>query len=678
MRALTLDPSAHLAEDRPYPERAEPQPHRLDRVARWLHDHSVAWLARQLQWHRRQLAGFVPLVAAHDADLRTLDAGALQDRIRAAQTALRGAGVHDLRRVATCFALVREASARTLGMRHHPCQLMAGLGLVQGRLIEMATGEGKTFAATLAAATMALAGHPVHVITVNDYLAERDGREMEPLYRFLGLSMGVITHGMDRPARRASYACDIVYCSNKELAFDYLRDRVAPRGRSGALHLAWDQLRKGSDAKLADRASPANPADTVVLRGLVFAIIDEADSVFIDEARTPLILSTTVDAPDESLQVQEMLALARSLAAGLHHVVDKFARTVRLTDAGRDAIDLHAPGRSGWWSSVRAREEKMEQALSAITLFERDRHYMVTEGAIVIVDEATGRAMPDRSWERGLHQFIEAKEGLALTPRRETLARITYQRLLRRYLRLSGMSGTAAEVAPEIRRVYGLDVVRVPLHRPSRRVLLAPTCVATRAQKWQAVVAIVRRVAVEQGRPVLIGTRSVGASEELSQALAEHGIEHALLNARQDQAEADLIAQAGHAGRVTVATNMAGRGTDIRLGPGVAELGGLHVVLTEFHGSARIDRQLIGRCARQHDPGSAQAVVALDDELFSTCTPRLAAWLARAEAAPGWLYGALRAWAQHTSEARDAQARARTLAQDRQLHRTLAFSGSGE
>ena len=678
---MALAPGALTAANRPYLERAEPQPNWLDRTAHWLSAHSVDWAARRLGWHRRRMAAIVPLVDRHDAALRALDDAALQARVRALRSVLRTCGVNGRgsnARIAESFAIVREASARALGMRHHPCQLMAGMGLVQGHLVEMATGEGKTFAATLAAATMALAGHPVHVITVNDYLAERDAREMAPLYRYLGLSLGVVKHGMERPARRVTYGCDITYCSNKELAFDYLRDRVAPRGRSSALHVAWDHLRHDADA------TPADPSQVVVLRGLAFAIVDEADSVCIDEARTPLILSATVQAPDQTRQCLEMLALARSLHSGEHYEVDSFARTARLTEAGRLQLDAHAQGRDGWWSSLRGREEKLEQALSALTLFQRDRHYMVSKGkqedtdAIVIVDESTGRAMPDRSWERGLHQFIEAKEGVALTDPRETLARITYQRLLPRYMRLSGMSGTAAEVAPEIRRDYGLEVVRVPLHRPSRRVLLAPTFVATQAEKWQAVVAIVRRVALDQGRPVLIGTRSVAASEALSAALTAHGIAHALLNARQDQSEADLIACAGNPGRVTVATNMAGRGTDIRLGEGVAALGGLHVVLTEYHGSARVDRQLIGRCARQHDPGSAQAVVALDDELFSVCTPRLAAWLARAGAAPRWWYGAMRAWAQRQAEARDALARARTLEQDRRLRRTLAFSGSGE
>ncbi|KQP22684.1 hypothetical protein ASF43_01885 [Pseudorhodoferax sp. Leaf267] len=677
---MALDPGADTAANRPYLERAEPQPNWLDRTAHWLGAHSVGWLARRLGWQRRRMAAIVPLVERHDAALRALDDAALQARVRALRAALRAHGVDGRggdARIAESFALVREASARVLGMRHHPCQLMAGMGLVQGHLVEMATGEGKTFAATLAAATIALAGHPVHVITVNDYLAERDAHEMAPLYRFLGLSLGVVQHGMDRPARRVAYGSDITYCSNKELAFDYLRDRVAPRGRSSALHVAWDHLRHDAGA------APADPSQVVVLRGLAFAIVDEADSVCIDEARTPLILSATVQAPDQTRQCLDMLALARSLQGGLHYTVDHFARTARLTDAGRAQLDAHAQGRDGWWSSLRAREEKLEQALSALTLFQRDRHYLLGPGedgrqAVVIVDESTGRAMPDRSWERGLHQFIEAKEGVPLTDPRETLARITYQRLLPRYMRLSGMSGTAAEVAPEIRRVYGLEVVRVPLHRPSRRLLLAPTFVATQAEKWQAVVAIVRREALGQGRPVLIGTRSVGASEALSAALTAHGIAHALLNARQDQAEAALIAGAGDPGRVTVATNMAGRGTDIRLGAGVAARGGLHVVLTEYHGSARVDRQLIGRCARQHDPGSAQAVVALDDELFSVCTPRLAGWLAQAGAAPRWCHGALRAWAQHQAEAHDAQARARTLEQDRRLRRTLAFSGSGE
>jgi len=358
------------------------------------------------------------------------------------------------------------------------------------------------------------------------------------------------------------------------------------------------------------------------------------------------------------------------------------ARRVRLKDAGRERSDDadEAAGESPF-ATARQRDEAVQQALCALHLYTLDQHYVVVEGKVQIVDESTGRAMPDRAWERGLHQMIEVKEGLELTGTRETMARITYQRLFRRYLRLAGMSGTATEVAAEIGRTYGLPVVQVPLHRPSQRVVLPTRCLPDAAAKWQAVADRVAHVAQREGRPVLIGTRTVKASEEISAVLASRGIDHVVLNARQDQAEAEIVARAGRAGRITVATNMAGRGTDIVLGHAVGERGGLHVVLTEFHESRRIDRQLIGRSARQGDPGSAEALVAVDDELFVAQAPGLARWVARV-GADGTL-GRLGVWllrrvAQARAEQRNRSSREHSLEQDRRIARVLAFSGRGE
>jgi preprotein translocase subunit SecA len=322
------------------------------------------------------------------------------------------------------------------------------------------------------------------------------------------------------------------------------------------------------------------------------------------------------------------------------------------------------------------------QALSALLLYRRDQHYVVSEGKVQIVDESTGRVMADRSWERGLHQLIEAKEGCEPTERRETLARLTYQRLFRRYLRLAGMTGTAREVAAEVRRVYGLDVVRIPLNRPSQRRILSPQMHGTRLQKWAAVADQVERLAIGRGRPVLIGTRSVRASEEISALLNERGIDHALLNAKQDRQEAEVVAQAGQPARVTVATNMAGRGTDIRLGEGVAGRGGLHVILSEYHESARIDRQFFGRGARQGDPGSCQAITSLEDELFVVHGGLATRLLQRARKRGAWLppsaFALLRRLSQFAAERRNAYIRVRNLDLDRRLDRVLAFSGRGE
>jgi preprotein translocase subunit SecA len=547
---------------------------------------------------------------------------------------------------------------------------MAGWGLLQGRLVEMATGEGKTFAATLPACTVALAGHPVHVITVNDYLAERDAAEMQPLYAFLGLDVGVVVQGMSPAERRAAYACAITYCTNKELAFDYLRDRVAAQ-RASPLHLALEGLRGES-----------TQSDKLVLRGLHFAIVDEADSVFIDEARTPLILSAATPAREDEERCRQILALAQQLRAGEHYVLELAERRAVLRDAGKDYLQTLADESWDSIASEREREELLTQALTALHLFHRDQHYVVVDDKVQIVDESTGRVMPDRSWERGLHQLIEAKEGCALSDRRETLARITYQRLFRRYVRLAGMTGTAREVVREVQSIYRLSVVRVPLFRPLQRVDQGVYVLPSLQAKWERVAAAVARLAQEERRPVLIGTRSVQASEQLSAVLASYGIAHALLNAKQDSSEAEVIARAGESGQVTVATNMAGRGTDIRLGPGVAARGGLHVILTEYHESRRIDRQLFGRCGRQGDPGSCEAVVSLDDELFLVHALALVPWMrglvGNKGTATGWLPWLLRGVAQAGAERRNHAVRMQNLKRDRQLEKLLAFSGRAE
>jgi preprotein translocase subunit SecA len=664
---LALQPG-DVAAGRPYAERHEHEPPWHDQIALRLWYGATLPLLRRTGRHRRVSKALIAHVERHAAEFSDASDDQLRMHARALRAELRAQGfVREP--VARCFALVREAAQRVLGKRHYETQLTAGWWLLQGSLVEMATGEGKTFAATLPACTAALAGLPVHVITVNDYLAARDAEAMGPLYRFFGLRCSAIVHGMQRPERRAAYAGDITYASNKELAFDYLRDRSALGDRASLLHLAAESLRDG-------RAR----SDATVLRGLSFGIVDEADSVFIDEARTPLILSATAGGAAERGPCERALQIARSLEEGSDYLVDHVTRRVRVLDAGHDELErLDDEGGDSPWHTPAERAENIERALSALHLYARDRQYVVVDGKVQIVDESTGRVMPDRAWERGLHQMIEAKEGVALTEQRETLARITYQRLFRRYLRLAGMSGTAMEVSAEIGRTYGLPVVRVPLHKPSRRVVAAPRCLRDASAKWRAVADAVERQAVHGKRPVLIGTRTVEASEAISSVLQARGIEHVVLNAKQDGDEAHIIAEAGRAGRVTVATNMAGRGTDIALGEGVAEHGGLHVILTEYHESRRIDRQLLGRCARQGDPGSCEVIVALDDELFRTHAPLLARWVGRRHEAPakGWT-GLLRRAAQWAAERRNAATRMHTLKHDRYLSRMLAFSGRGE
>jgi preprotein translocase subunit SecA len=641
-----------------------------DRAAEFLLASTIRPLRAMVRDPARSLRAIVPQVQQHERTMRAASDSVLAAAARGMRLRLRQDGFATPL-VGECFALIMEAASRTMGYRHYESQLMAGWALLRGRLVEMATGEGKTFAATLPASTVALAGYPVHVITVNDYLAERDAQEMRPLYEFLGLSVGAVIQGMPRPDRQQAYAKSIAYCTNKELAFDYLRDGVALSQRSSRLHLAIERLRGGAarDSEL-------------VLRGLHFGIVDEADSVFIDEARTPLILSATTGSLDEKEQCEQALAIASGLTPGDDFRIELAERSITLEDSGRASIAALCANLGGVWTSTRAREELVTQALTAQILFKRDQQYVVADGTVQIVDESTGRVMPDRSWERGLHQLIEVKEGCEPTERRETLARLTYQRLFRRYVRLSGMTGTAREVAREIRSVYGLDVVRIPLHRPSQRRYHPPRICVTQADKWRLVADRVEQLAMREDRPVLIGTRSVGASEEISAILNARGIDHALLNAKQDDTEADIVSQAGEPARVTVATNMAGRGTDIRLGPGVAPLGGLHVMLTEYHESRRIDRQLFGRCARQGDRGSCEAIVSLEDEIYTVYAARATSFIRKLVAAgawvPGFIFGVLKWIAQRSAEKRGAAARVQNLKTDRRLDQVLAFSGRGE
>ena len=665
-----------LASGRPYTERDEREPAWHDKLAAWLWHGAVMPVSAPLRGARAPgTRAFVARVDAHAAEFAQADEARLRVVGREMRAELRRLGFAPVP-AARCFALVREVASRVLGKRHYDTQIITGWWLLHGALVEMATGEGKTFAATLPACAAALAGMPVHVITVNDYLAERDAQTMGPLYRFFGLRCAAVVHGLSRAERRAVYAGDIAYASNKELAFDYLRDRAALGDRASPLHLAVESLRDGRGRD-----------EQVVLRGLVFAIVDEADSVFIDEARTPLILSTTLDGVSLRAPGDAALLAAQALQVDVHFAVDFGLRRVRLTEAGTDELDrwtaeADARDLSVVFESPRDRDEHVQRALAALWLYTRDEHYVLLDGKVQIVDASTGRVMPDRSWERGLHQMIEAKEGVDLTGQRQTLARITYQRLFRRYLRLAGMSGTATEVAAEIGRTYGLRVTRVPLHRPSRRHVEKVRCFRTQTEKWAAVADAVTKAAVGQRRPVLVGTRTVKASEQISALLQARGVEHVVLNAKQDAQEAAIVASAGQPGRVTVATNMAGRGTDIELGEGVAARGGLHVILTEYNESRRVDRQLYGRSARQGDPGSAAAIVACDDDIFVAQANHVTGWLTglRWPGTTAWppLVALLRGLAQGRAERRNRQARDGALKHDRRLAQVLAFSGRGE
>jgi preprotein translocase subunit SecA len=568
------------------------------------------------------------------------------------------------------FGLACAAFAAERGFPHRPVQIYGASLLLDGRLLEMATGEGKTATAVLAAAVAGLAGFGPHVITVNDYLAARDHEESAGVFARLGLSCGLVTGDMAPPARRAAYACDVVYVNNKDIAFDYLKDLLA-------LDAARAAPRAALRAALGDPARPDAAPRPLLLRGLRLAIVDEADSILVDEARTPLIISAPEGAAPDPEDYLTALRLARGLAEGRDFTLSALERRVRLTDAGRAALGARAARLDGVWRIPRAREDRVRQALSALHLFQRDTHYLVGQGddgpAIHIIDEFTGRTMPDRSWEGGLHQMVEVKEGIAPTAPRRTIARVTYQRFFRQYLRLSAMTGTGMEIAAEMRATYGLRTVAVPTHRPVQRRHLGITLLPDAAAKAAAIAARTADLAA-RGRAVLIGTRTVAASEDLARALARAGVAHRILNARQNVEEADLIAGAGAAGAVTIATNMAGRGTDIKLGPGVAQAGGLHVILTEYHESRRIDRQLYGRAGRQGDPGSCEDIVALDDPLFTRYAPGL---LARLSALPRSAATArlLRRVMQARAEAEAAVARRWQVTQERDLARMLAIAG---
>lgn len=649
-----------------YPERRETPPAWLDRTGLALGGALAPWVRprpSRFEWVVDGVKEQIPAMEGLDEEEILPLARTLGQRLR------REGFTREL--VGKAFALIREVAGRRLGMRHFDVQLIGGLVLLEGMVAEMETGEGKTLTATLAAGTAALAGIPVHVVTVNDYLALRDGEIMGPVYQALGLTVGVIRHGLEPATRRAAYNCDITYCTNKELTFDYLKDRIVLKDRPGQARLQLEKF-YGGPSRIG----------RLLLRGLHFAIVDEADSVLVDEARTPLIISAEAKDCTEQVVYREAFDAARELTPGEDFVALLRERNVELTSKGRLRIEGFSWNEARGWTTKSQREELVRQALVALNLYNLDKQYIVSGGKVQIVDEYTGRVMPDRSWERGLHQLIEIKESCDMTTRKETLARISYQRFFRRYLRLSGMTGTAREVSGELWSVYGLRVVSIPTNRPMRRIYLPERIYATAEERWGAVV----RTAVDMhrlGRPVLIGTRSVAASEHLSNLLTGAGVVHRVLNARQDKEEADIVAQAGQPGCVTVATNMAGRGTDIRLGEGVAELGGLHVVATERHEARRIDRQLFGRCGRQGDPGTCQAMVSLEDELVTLLAGRLKRMAIRAGVNSGdqgssVMGRLLFRKAQMAAERLHAKMRRDLFRMDEQMDDSLAFSGRPE
>lgn len=556
-----------------------------------------------------QLAGWmrvIPKIHERAAELSKLP----DDKLRKESLSLRyraksGESLADM--VPEAFALVMEAADRALGMRHFDVQLLGGMAMFHGAVAEMATGEGKTLTATLPMYTRALPGKGALLATVNDYLAARDAQWMEPVYRLLGMTSGVVTTDMSRPQRRKSYNCDITYGTAKEFGFDFLRDRLVLR-----------QLRQKQLA-FFDSNEEGGGSESPVQRDPYYALVDEADSILIDEARTPLIISAI--AGDDVDEIKATYAWAASVADQFvedeHYEYDHEKKKVELLLAGRQLVralpkppELDAVGLIDCYDFT-------ERAVKVTRDFLVDQHYVVLDGEIVIVDESTGRLAEGRKWRDGIHQAIEAKEGVEVTMDTGQAARITVQDLFMRFEFLGGMTGTAASSAKEFRKIYKKSVCPIPTNKRPQRKILAERIYGTGMEKWSAIADEVQEMRAI-GRPVLIGTRTIDHSQILSKLLTDRGIEHQVLNAHHVAVEAEIVAKAGELGKVTVATNMAGRGTDIKLPDEVSELGGLHVICSEIHDSARIDRQLVGRCGRQGDPGSVRQYLSLDDEILTT------------------------------------------------------------
>ena len=651
-----------------YPERAEPT------GTRWRRGAALAWpqragaLRRGAEAVHRQAAAWQMLAPAEFAALR-----------EGVQAALVRQGLQGPALEQAC-AYVAEAARRTTGRQAYVTQLMAVLGLLARKMVEMATGEGKSLAAALTASVGALAGVPVHVLTANDYLVQRDAQAFAPLYALLGLDVAWVGSDDQAPQRRAAYRCAVVYVTAREVAFDYLRDRLLQGTGRGALR------RRAAALAADDDAQP-------VLRGLCMAVVDEADSVLIDEAQMPLVLSREVDDAASRAFLWQAWALSGRLAAGTDFELLQAPERITLHEAGRARLSRLSQSLGPLWLNSRHRDETVLTALTARHLLQRDRDYVCVPAAdpargdeIAIVDRVTGRIAQGRRWSRGLHALVSLKEGCPVPHQVETLAQITFQRFVRRYHHVCGMSGTLREGRAELRALYGCALQQVPLRLPSRSAAWPTRCYADEAARRSAVVARAAELS-RAGRPVLIGCDSVAASQAMAQALHQAGIARQLLHARLDAAEAAIIARAGGHGQVTVATNMAGRGTDIVLDAQALAAGGLHVLSCQRNASRRLDRQLAGRAARHGEPGSHECWIALDAEpqagapslgllrsmaRLLQATPDAAGRIAL----PPWLALAALRLAQHAGDRQRARQRRRLFQQDLALDAGLCFAGT--
>lgn len=619
-------------------------------------------------------------VDAISPEVRNMSEAALDDYIaRTREIFVRGR--QDYAAVNRALAAVREVARRVTGEEAYIVQLMGALGMYHGGIIEMLTGEGKTLTGSLAAALIAWQHKHLHILTVNDYLAARDAAGRRPIFSRCLIDVGAVTQDTEQPERFEVYAKGIVYCTPKQVVADWLRDQI----RLGRHTTPWA-------ARNLFVLTGSNGDRGPMVPGLRAALVDEADAVLIDEGVVPLIIARARREDEMSQVYREAAAMAVRLDEGPDFSMDYVHRRADLKRRGSDRLraffnEIAGRGGSAIWKAHRRGEELVRQALVARHCYVNQQQYQIVEGKIVIVDEYTGRFLPDRSWEHGLHQAVEAKENLEITADRETLARLSFQRYFRTYPFLCGMTGTAADATGEMEAVYSRPVTVIPTNRPVARQQWPTRIFKTQRDKWAAIVNSIEEIH-NQGRPILVGTRSIASSELLSQMLTSRGLHHQVLNANFDKDEADVISRAGlgkskdqmdRSAAITVATNMAGRGTDIKLDAAAKEAGGLHVLLTEMHGAKRIDRQFIGRAGRQGDPGSAQTFVSMEDELITKFMSVAAKVLRERPGHPEFrsvkVLQSLFRIAQRKSEAKDRRNRGSVLKQDDWIDKHLPGAG---
>jgi preprotein translocase subunit SecA len=629
-------------------------------------DSATTWIAARLsvattRLRSRKARGIGEAAAARSQVFAGLSTDTLAELRMRASASLRSGGMSDVN-IVEALAIAREYARRTLQLEPYPQQLACACALTWGCVTEMDTGEGKTIAAFLAGAVFGLAGRSVHIVTSNDYLASRDAEQVRPALAALGLTVGVVTNGIPVSPRRIAYAADVVYVSGKEVCFDYLRDGLARTFITGTSSLTTKLGRVlGSTAR--DDAQPLQ-------RTLDVAIIDEIDSVLIDEATTPLLISANKNGDISENTARQALDMAASLEPGIDFTIDPHGLMPSLTPRAERRLESEVATLTGPWRVRLIRNELLRAATAAIHTLKRDHHYLVRDGKIILIDQQNGRTLPDRHLSQSLSLMVEVKEGCSMSGERKSLASISFQRFFRNYSTICGLSGTVREVAEELHAVYRLRMARVERRLPLRRESARPPVFVDRTQLWASAAEMAERLQT-RGQPVLVAVRSVTEAQKASAALEARGVLHRVLSAAQDEAEAEIVAGAGARGTVTVVTNMAGRGTDIRLGPGVAELGGLVVLMCERNESRRVDRQLMGRCARQGDAGLVVEFISQQDAILQLLGLR---WNKLVLAWPRFTKFAV-ARSQSLSESRSRHGRLQLLRRDKQLSRVMAFAG---